>query len=235
MPGRGIKVPSPSEFLSYSKEEKIKIFNRLAERYNKQLPRARAAKILPRGLYEKKETTYVTRISKKTSLSEERILQKFNELTKRPQLTKTAVKKRKKLAEELKKMTGGTVTAKQLSGFQKAMKRANTERALFYQLMIRAENADIIDDYKLPDNMRATMSTEAATDWFLARLEEKAEQNNKQRRTPEEAEKAKADIEAAAKIDAARWEATTGAERFGDAPVKLNAKQMAEIVKLFPQ
>ena len=115
------------------------------------------------------------------------------------------------------------------------MKRANTERALFYQLMIRAENADIIDDYKLPDNMRATMSTEAATDWFLARLEEKAEQNNKQRRTPEEAEKAKADIEAAARTDAYRWEATTGAERFGDAPVKLNAKQMAEIVKLFPQ
>lgn len=232
---RGMKVPTLTEFNNLSKPEKIQVFNRLAERYNKQLTRARAAKILPRGLYEKKETTYVTRISKKTSLSEERILQKFNELTKRPQLTKTAVKKRKKLAEELKKMTGGKVTPKQLTAFQKAMKRANTERALFYQLMIRAENADIIDDYKLPDNMRATMSTEAATDWFLARLEEKAEQNNKQRRTPEEAEKARAEIKAAARIDAAVWEATTGAERFNDAPVILKAKQMAEIVKLFPQ
>lgn len=232
---RGMKVPTLTEFNNLSKPEKIQVFNRLAERYNKQLTRANKDKIIPRGLYEKKETTYVTRISKKTSLSEERILQKFNELTKRPQLTKTAVKKRKKLAEELKKMTGGTVTAKQLTAFQKAMKRANTERSLFYQLMIRAENADIIDDYKLPDNMRATMSTEAATDWFLARLEEKAEQNNKQRRTPEEAEKARAEIEAAARVDAAVWEATTGAERFGDAPVKLKAKQMAEIVKLFPQ
>lgn len=232
---RGMKVPTLTEFNNLSKPEKIQVFNRLAERFNKQLTRANNDKIIPKELYEKKETTYVTRISKKTSLSEERILQKFNELTKRPQLTKTAVKKRKKLAEELKKMTGGKVTPKQLTAFQKAMKRANTERALFYQLMIRAENADIIDDYKLPDNMRATMSTEAATDWFLARLEEKAEQNNKQRRTPEEAEKAKSDIEAAARTDAYRWEATTGAERFGDAPVKLNAKQMAEIVKLFPQ
>lgn len=232
---RGMKVPTLTEFNNLSKSEKIQVFNRLAERFNKQLTRANKDKILPRGLYEKKETTYVTRISKKTSLSEERILQKFNALTKRPQLTKTAVKKRKKLAEELKKMTGGTVTAKQLTAFQKAMKRANTERALFYQLMIRAENADIIDDYKLPDNMRATMSTETATDWFLKRLEEKAEQNNKQRRTPEEAEKARAEIEAAARVDAAVWEATTGAERFGDAPVKLKAKQMAEIVKLFPQ
>lgn len=232
---RGMKVPTLTEFNNLSKPEKIQVFNRLAERLNKQLTRANEDKILPRGLYEKKETTYVTRISKKTRLSEERILQKFNELTKRPQLTKTAVKIRKKLAKELRKMTGGTVTAKQLTAFQKAMKRASTERALFYQLMIRAENADIIDDHKLPDNMRTTMSTEAATDWFLARLEEKAEQNNKQRRTPEEAEKARAEIEAAARVDAAVWEATTGAERFGDAPVKLKDKQMAEIVKLFPQ
>lgn len=232
---RGMKVPTQTEFNNLSKPEKIQVFNRLAERFNKQLTRANNDKIIPRGLYEKKDITYITRISKKTTLSEERILQKFDALTKRPQLTKTAVKKRKKLAEELRKMTGGNVTAKQLTAFQKAMKRANTERALFYQLMIRAENADIIDDYKLPDNMRATMSTEAATDWFLARLEEKAEQNNKQRRTPEEAEKARAEIEAAARVDAAVWEATTGAERFNDTPVKLKAKQMAEIIKLFPQ
>lgn len=232
---RGMKVPTLTEFNNLSKPEKIQVFNRLAERYNKQLTRANNDKIIPRGLYEKKDITYITRISKKTTLSEERILQKFDALTKRPQLTKTAVKKRKKLAEELKKMTGGKVTPKQLTAFQKAMKRANTERALFYQLMIRAENADIIDDYKLPDNMRATMSTEAATDWFLARLEEKAEQNNKQRRTPEEAEKARAEIKAAARVDAAVWEATTGAERFNEAPVTLKAKQMAEIIKLFPQ
>lgn len=232
---RGMKVPTRTEFHNLSKPEKIQVYNRLAERFNKQLTRANRAGIIPKDLYEKQDLKYVTRVSKKTSLSEERLLMKFDELMKKPQLTKAGVSKRKKLKAELEKASKGKVTAKQVTSFQKAMKRANTERALFYQLMIRAETAGIIEDYRLPDKMRDTMSTEAATDWFLQQLEQRAEGNNKQRREADTVEQAKREIEAEAKIDAAIWEATTGAERFGDTPVKLNPRQMEEVIKLFPK
>ena len=74
MAKRKVKIYTAEELLSMSKEEVIEIYNREAERRNKQITRARKRGITPRATGRRK-----SRLSKKTKISKEEIIKRYQE------------------------------------------------------------------------------------------------------------------------------------------------------------
>ena len=239
------KVLTSGEFVNLAtRAEKIKEYNRYAERINRQIRRLKEAKKKGTFDYSKvipakdlKQLVILKPGSKRArGISQKRLNRMYDRLLKeKPDYRRAAVKEALKQKEQLEKIIGGTgngITATQYRSYEKMVKRATSESAAYYQLLKAADERGIISDYQLPEKWEG-LSTKQVMSRMLKAVNRDIDKMNKQRRTPSAEKEARLTMRQL-RQNAWEFEATTGQQR-RNAPqwINITPEQEKELIELF--
>ena len=244
------KVLTSGEFVNLAtRAEKIKEYNRYAERINRQIRRLKEAKKKGTFDYSKvipakdlKQLIILKPGSKRAKgISQKRLHRMYDRLlNEKPDYRRAAVKEALKTKVKLESIInraasgekGGTITATQFRSYERMVKRATAESAAYYQLLRAANDRGIVSDYKLPEKWEK-LDTKQVMDRMLRAVNRDIDKMNKQRRTPAAEKDARLTMR---KLRQAGWEfeATTGQQR-RNAPqwINITPEQEKELIALF--
>lgn len=220
-----------------SRAEIVKLYNRIVERINKQITRIKKTKnVNYKEVLQPKDLKRLKLLREKQwkKLSTKELFRRYVKLVEeKPDYRQKAIKEAVKEKKALQKVLGGRkLTARQFQAMQKLVKRANSESALYYQVLKTANDRGIIDDYQIPQSWQK-YDTETVVNKLMEKINEDINARNKQRRTRGAEEEAEYTMEEI-RTGAWEWEATTGQKRRGmTAFENLTEAQIAEIEKLF--
>lgn len=240
------KVLTSGEFVNLAtRAEKIKEYNRYAERINRQIRRLKEAKKKGTFDYSKvipakdlKQLVILKPGSKRArSISQKRLNRMYDRLLKeKPDYRRAAVKEALKQKAKLESIIGGErgggITATQYRSYEKMVKRATSESAAYYQLLKAANERDIISDYQLPEKWEG-LSTKQVMSRMLKAVNRDIDKMNKQRRSPAAEKDARLTMKKL-RQNAWEFEATTGQQR-RNAPqwIDITPEQEKELIDLF--
>lgn len=243
------KVLTKSEYFNLAtRAEKIKEYNRYAERINRQIRRLKEAKKKGTFDYSKvipakdlKQLIILKPGSKRAKgISQKRLNAMYNRLLEeKPDYRRAAVKEAIKQKERLESIISGGkpgkgegITATQYRAYERMVKRATAESAAYYQLLKAADERGIISDYQLPEKWEG-LSTKQVMSRMLKAVNRDIDKMNKQRRTPSAEKEARLTMRQL-RQNAWEFEATTGQQR-RNAPqwINITPEQEKELIELF--